>query len=283
VSPSAIGAACGYRRVLRLFTSQELTPTPEDLEPIPETTAAERAIADLLPIAARREQARAALERVPLWFHTFSLGGVYTPGIARDHRYRLRAIPEDLSGARVLDVGTFDGFYAFLAERRGAARVVALDNEQYVAWIASRFGIHLEPGAGFRAIAEILRSRVDYRRLDALDVERLGETFDVIFCFGILHRVEAPLTLLRVLRECLAPGGRIILETYGVRGGQDDPCVLIHERGAVVARDDAIYWGFSRSSLDRLARLAGLRGFGLVAAPEIAGHPRIIGTLERDG
>jgi SAM-dependent methyltransferase len=122
-------------------------------------------------------------------------------------------------------------FYAFLAEPRGAAHVVAVDNEQYVATIRGRFGIHLEPGAGFRAIAELLRSRVDYHRLDALDVERLGETFDVILCFGVLHRVEAPLTLLRVLGECLAPAGRIILETYGVGGRQDDPCVLVHEPG----------------------------------------------------
>jgi hypothetical protein len=33
---------------------------------------------------------------------------------------------------------------------------------------------------------------------------------------------------------------RIILETYGVRGGQDDPSVLVHERGDVYARDDAV-------------------------------------------
>jgi tRNA (mo5U34)-methyltransferase len=262
---------------------QQVALRPEDLESVPETTAAERAVADLLPIGARREEARAVLGCVPLWFHTFSLdgAGVYTPGIARDHAYRLAAIPEQLTGARVIDVGTFDGFYAFLAERRGAARVVAVDNEQYVAWVRGRFGIDLEPGAGFRAIAELLGSKVDYRRLDALDVDRLGETFDVIVCFGILHRVEAPLTLVRVLGECLAPAGRIILETYGVRGGQDYPGVVIHERGDVYARDDTVYWGFSRSSLDRLARLAGLRRFELVAAPEIAGHPRIIGTLEK--
>jgi SAM-dependent methyltransferase len=257
--------------------------TREHLESIPKTTAAERAVADLLPIGARWEEARAVLERVPLWFHTFSLTGrgVYTPGIARDHRYRLRAIPERLTGARVLDVGTFDGFYAFLAERRGAARVVAVDNEQYVAWIRSRFGIELEPGAGFRAIAELVNSGVAYRRLDALDVDRLGETFDVMFCCGILHRVEAPLTLLRVLGECLAPAGQIILETYGVQGGQDDPCVFVHEPGDVYARDDAVYWGFNRSSLDRLGRLAGLRGFECVDAPEIAGRPRILGTLAK--
>jgi SAM-dependent methyltransferase len=159
--------------------------------------------------------------------------------------------------------------------------VVAVDNEEYVAWIRRRFGIDLVPGVGFRAIAGLLGSGVDYRRLDAFDVDRLGETFDVIFCFGILHRVEAPLTLMRVLGECLAPAGRIILETYGVHGEQDDPRVVVHERGDVNARDDAVYWGFSRSSLDRLGRLAGLRGFELVDAPEIASHPRIIGTLQK--
>jgi len=257
--------------------------TRAELESIPGTTAAERAVADLLPIELTPEEARAALERVPLWFHTFALDGtgIYTPGIARDHRYRLGAIPEDLAGMRVLDVGTFDGFYAFLAERRGAARVVAVDNEQYVGWIASRFGIDLEPSAGFRTIATLLRSGVEYRRLDALEVGSIGESFDVVFCFGILHRVEAPLTLLRVLGERLAAGGRIILETYGVRGDPDDPCVRVHARDDVYTRDDAVYWGFSRASLDRLARLSGLAGFELLDSPEIAGHPRIIGTLAK--
>jgi tRNA (mo5U34)-methyltransferase len=276
--------ARGYPRVIRIFTSQDVAQTGSSFESIPPTTAAERAVADLLPIAATDDQARAALDEVPLWFHTFALNGVgvYTPGIARDHRYRLQAIPENLAGARVLDVGTFDGFYAFLAERRGAARVVALDNEQYVDWIASRFGVQLEPGAGFRAIAQLLGSRVEYRRLDALEVERLGETFDLILCCGILHRVEAPLTLLRVLRSCLAPGGSILLETYGAPGEPDAPSVFVHEHGDVYARDDAVYWGFSPASLDRLGRLAGLRGFELVDAPTIAGHPRVIGTLAGD-
>ena len=43
----------------------------------------------------------------------------------------------------MLDIGTFDGFYAFLAEARGARRVVGVDNEQYVDWIRGRFGIEL--------------------------------------------------------------------------------------------------------------------------------------------
>jgi hypothetical protein len=79
--------------IARHFTSQEVTPTPaEHLESVPETTAAELAVADVMPIDSGQEEARAVLERVPLWFHTFSLNGagIYYAGIARDHRYRPR-------------------------------------------------------------------------------------------------------------------------------------------------------------------------------------------------
>ena len=110
---------------------------------IPELTDAERAVADTLPIGADPEEAARVLATVPLWFHTFALNaahGLYTPGVARDHRYRVPFFPASFVGQRVLDVGTFDGFYAFLAERRGAARVVAVDNEQYVAWVKARWG-----------------------------------------------------------------------------------------------------------------------------------------------
>ena len=121
------------------------------------------------------------------------------------------------AGRSVLDVGAFDGFYSFLAEARGARRVVAVDNEQYVDWVRARFGVTLQGGAGFRAIAGLVGSRVEYRRMDALDVHELGERFDVALCFGILHRVTDPIGLLRALADVLAPGGEIVLETYGSR------------------------------------------------------------------
>jgi tRNA (mo5U34)-methyltransferase len=98
-------------------------------------------VADLLPIEVDPDVARATVEEVPFWFHTFALSraaGIYTPGAARDHRYRVATLPSDFGGMSVLDVGTFDGFYAFLAEHRGADRVVAVDNEQYRLWVASR-------------------------------------------------------------------------------------------------------------------------------------------------
>jgi threonine dehydrogenase-like Zn-dependent dehydrogenase len=55
-----------------------------------------------------------------------------------------RSLREDFAGMSVLGVGCF---YAFLAQRRGAERVVAVDDEQYRLWVASRWGgVELEGG-----------------------------------------------------------------------------------------------------------------------------------------
>ena len=151
--------------------------------------------------------ARRVLGEVPFWFHTFALNiaeGIYTPGVAVDHRYRLPFLPASFATLRVLDVGTFDGFYAFVAEARGAKRVVAVDSEQHVEWVRARWGYEMKGGEGFRAIARLLGSRVEYHRLEASRLGELSETFDFIFSFGILHRVPDPLGLLRILRARLA-------------------------------------------------------------------------------
>ena len=181
----------------------------------------------------------------------------------------------------VLDVGTFDGFYAFLAEARGARRVVAVDNEQYREWIRSRWGVELEGGEGFAAIRELLDSEVDYCHLDAFDLDELGETFDLILCFGILHRVENPLGLLKCLRRRVADGGQVLLETHGPADPALDSsaAVQIPEAGEVYASDDFVYWGFSPPSMDAMARHAGFEGFELIDAPVIDGHRRVLGAL----
>ncbi len=257
----------------------------ESIEPIPGTSRAERTVADVLAVGARVADAERVRDSVPLWFHTFALApGVYTPGIARDHGYRLAVLGADrFAGRSVLDVGAFDGFYSFLAEFRGARRVVALDNEQYVDWVRARFGVALTGGMGFRAVAGLVGSRVEYRRIDALDVRELGERFDVVLCFGILHRVTNPIALLRALADVLAPGGEIVLETYGSHPAANAPAIEVHEPGDVYARDDFVYWGFSSEGLRRLARIVGFDEIEIVDELEIDGHPRILAVLRAAG
>src|SRR6188472_354162 len=66
------------------------------------------------------------------WFHSIDLGmGVVTRGVKspEQHRHELAVLRlPDLAGKSVLDIGAFDGFYSFAAERLGADRVVALDH-----------------------------------------------------------------------------------------------------------------------------------------------------------
>lgn len=257
----------------------------EATESIPETSGAERAVADENPIGAPAVEAERVRASVPLWFHTFALApGIYTPGIARDHSYRLAVLGADrFAGRSVLDVGAFDGFYSFLAETCGARRVVAVDNEQYVDWVHARFGVTLQGGAGFRAIARLLASQVEYRRIDALDVREFGERFDVVLCFGILHRVTDPIALLATLADVLAPGGEIVLETYGSHLSADTQAIEVHEPGDVYARDEFVYWGFSPEGLRRVARIAGLDEIEIVDQVEIDGHPRILAMLRAPG
>jgi len=247
----------------------------------------EQEVADVLPIEANPGRAQEVLDEVPFWFHTFALNreqGTYTPGAALDHRYRLPALPTDFGGMSVLDVGAFDGFYAFIAEDRGAERVLAIDNEQYVHWVRSRWGTELEGGEGFEAIHGLLDSGVEYRVLDAFDLGRLEERFDLIYCFGILHRVEDPLGMLSLLRGRLEDGGRVLLETHGVPGdeGSEHGAVRVPEPGEVYKDDSYVFWEFTTGSLDRLSRYAGYSEMELHDTPVIDGHPRILATLTAD-
>jgi tRNA (mo5U34)-methyltransferase len=246
---------------------------------VPAVTDAERAVADLLPIAPNGELTAAAIAAVPLWFHTFAIGDSYTPGVARDHRYRVPFLPESLEGKRVLDVGTFDGFYSFLAEARGATRVVAVDNEQYVDWVRARWEIELEGGEGFRAISALLNSKVEYKRLDAFDLAEVAEPFDLVICFGILHRVENPAGLLRIIADRLEPGGELLLESYGVGSSESSAGIKVRRSGDVYARDDFVYWGFTEDALVGLAENAGFHSVEVLDDPVIDGHPRILARL----
>lgn len=250
------------------------------LERVPPISPAEREVADLLLIGADRREAERVRDSVPIWFHTFALApDVYTPGIARDHRYRIPALgPERFAERRILDVGTFDGFYAFLAEAHGAARVVGVDNEQYVDWVKGRFGVDLAPAAGFDAIHGLLNSKVAYERVDVLEVGQLQERFDVALCFGMLHRVTDPVGVLRALADSLDTGGQIVVETYGsamLTGGVD-----VHGAGDVYPGDDHVHWGFSAEGLRRLGAIVGLGAIEVIDEVVVDGHPRIIATLQ---
>jgi tRNA (mo5U34)-methyltransferase len=158
------------------------------------------------------------------WYHTIELpGGVVTSG-EYDHRPLVPSygIPEDLTGQRVLDVATFDGFWAFEFERRGAD-VVAVDIDSWAELdlpAGAREIIQGRPptrtGAGFRLAAEALGSKVERVTSNVYDLDpaRLG-TFDLVHVGDLLLHLRDPVRALERVRSMTA-GTALICDSVDV-------------------------------------------------------------------
>ena len=132
------------------------------------------------------------------WFHNLDLGGVRT---APDHFLgdypRLvwevlgPALPQDLCGKTVLDVGCNAGFFSLELKRRGAARVVSIDHDPR----------YLEQA---RLASEVSGLPLELRQLSVYEVGQLGERFDVVLFMGVLYHLRHPLLALDLLRAHVA-------------------------------------------------------------------------------
>ena len=149
------------------------------------------------------------------WYHTLELA----PGVVTEGMFDLRdqmgayGVPDDLDGLRVLDVGTFDGFWSFEMERRGAqVTAIDVDRSQQLDW-PPRLRPDDDPPRGetFRIAHEALGSSVRRVALSIYDAtpEKLRGTFDLVFCGSVLIHLRDPmLALERMAALC---SGRLIL------------------------------------------------------------------------
>jgi SAM-dependent methyltransferase len=159
----------------------------------------------------------------PAWYHTIDLAGAgVTPGHVDWRGYSERLLGPDLSGLQCLDVGTYDGFWAFEMERRGAA-VVAIDldklesadwppvNREALARDSADWGLEL--GRGFRIARRALDSGVQRVACDVRELtpEMIGGPKDLAFIGALLLHLRDPVRALENVRRSLVPGGRLIM------------------------------------------------------------------------
>jgi tRNA (mo5U34)-methyltransferase len=152
----------------------------------------------------------------PLWYHTIDVApGVATPG-GFDLRHVVDLLPwPDVRGKRCLDVGTFDGFFAFELERRGAAEVIGIDvdDPRRLDWPAdvrpgvagaerNRTDSGPARGVGFRLVAELTGSKAQWRPLSIYDLDpsEIG-TFDVVVLGSLLLHLRDPVRALEAIRS----------------------------------------------------------------------------------
>jgi 2-polyprenyl-3-methyl-5-hydroxy-6-metoxy-1,4-benzoquinol methylase/predicted O-methyltransferase YrrM len=126
-------------------------------------------------------------------------GNLVIPGVWRnDQRWEwLGEHVPDLTGKRVLDVGSNAGYDPFMFKLRGAREVVACEPFEF---------IHQA-----QFLESIYATGVDFRQVgwQQLDPDVLGR-FDFVHCHGVLYHEPDPMGMLLRLRSMLAPDGEML-------------------------------------------------------------------------
>lgn len=209
------------------------------------------------------------------WFHNLSLSGVQT---APNHflgdypstkwqNFR-DAIPSNLHGMTVLDIGCNGGFYSIEMKRRGAERVLGIDHdEQYLA--QARFA------------AQVLGLEIEFERISVYELPVRGERFDVVLFMGVFYHLRYPLLALDLLRRYVAKdwfvfqsmlrGSRTVAELeddypFSERAMFDKPGFpKLHFVENSYSQDPTNWWIPNRACAQAVLRSAGFR---IEAEPE---------------
>ncbi len=249
---------------------------------------------------AEHARVKALAESYACWWHSIDLGqGVVTPGHKSPEVLRLEVERQrwpELRDKSVLDIGAWDGFFSFEAERRGASRVVSLDHYIWSVDIAQANAYHekcraegtprqdyqLMPGfwhpdtlpgqRGFNLAREALRSRVEPVVGDFMEIDLapLG-TFDMVLFLGVLYHMRHPLLALE--RVCRLTKELAVIETEAVAlpGFEDRALCEFFEADGLYG-DPTNWWAPNAKALEGLCRAAGFRRAEvLTTAP--AGRP----------
>jgi tRNA (mo5U34)-methyltransferase len=146
------------------------------------------------------------------WFHNMDLHGVPTapnhflgdfPNIKWKHIEP--AIPADLSGATVLDIGCNGGFYSIKMKQRGAKRVLGIDVDDH----------YLKQA---RFAAETLDLDIEFQKSSVYQVDQIPGQFDYVFFMGVFYHLRYPLFALdNVIKKVK---GNLIFQTM-LRGSDD--------------------------------------------------------------
>ncbi|HZQ19536.1 MAG TPA: TIGR04290 family methyltransferase [Terriglobales bacterium] len=207
------------------------------------------------------------------WFHNLNLNGVPTAphhflGDFPNIKWRqiAGAIPEDLSGATVLDVGCNGGFYSIEMKKRGAKRVLGIDvDDRYLN--QARFA------------AQTLGFDIELQKCSVYATDQLPGKFDFVLFMGVFYHLRYPLFALDNLIKKV--GGKLVFQTM-VRGSadaqiwdedypfwntqifekRDFPAMYFIEKS--YSHDPTNWWIPNRAAVEAMLRSSGL---------EIESHP----------
>jgi tRNA (mo5U34)-methyltransferase len=212
-----------------------------------------------------REELRSATERE--WYHTIELApGIVTPGWFDTRKIvQELPLPASLEGKRCLDIATFDGFWAFEMERRGADEVVAIDILDPEAWdwpvnspreMVEAMERRKEGGRGFEVASAALGSAVTYLECSVYDLDPAehGE-FDFVYLGSLLMHLRDPVGALERVRS-VCRGQLLVVDNVNLLLSllfRRTPAGLLYGMGR------PWWWNVNFAGLVRLVEIGGFR------------------------
>jgi tRNA (mo5U34)-methyltransferase len=212
------------------------------------------------------------------WYHTLDLGpNVVTPGWFDTRPVAAKLPFPDLTGKRCLDVGTFDGFWAFEMERRGASEVVAIDLVRPDTWdwpadapeeVVRALVQRKRDGSGFHVAHAALGSKVQWHERSVYDLApaELG-SFDFVYFGSLLLHLRDPV-------GGLFAAASVCRQDLMVLDAIDPLLTRLHPRLPVASLDGVQRPWWWRPNLAGLIRMIEAAGFRIEQPPVRVRMPR---------
>ena len=194
---------------------------------------------------------QALLDERGFWFHCFEFHNNCTTRGRDPSEKKLQALQlPQLNGKSVIDIGSFDGYFAFQAEALGARHVTACDH------LACNWQNTTAPG-NFDLVREICSSR-----LVAADVpvEQISPTtvgeFDVSLFLGVLYHAPDMVEYLRRVKSITKE--LVVIETLVDGLHIPEPCATFYP-GDSLNGDGSNWWGPNISCVLGMLEKVGFR------------------------
>jgi tRNA (mo5U34)-methyltransferase len=208
------------------------------------------------------------------WWHSIDLGDRWTPGQKSREMLEAEAnliFQKGIAGKTVLDIGAWDGFFSFEAERRSASRVLATD---HFCWSGPGWGTR----EGFDYAHRCRQSKVEARDIDLPDLKpaTVG-VWDVVLFLGVLYHVKDPYSALEAVAKLAKE--TLIVETVTALNDFPEAVARFYYLDEL-NKDPTNFWAPNTKCLEAMLLEIGFPRVEIVQNPTVA-HNRHVAFAQR--